>query len=373
MDRTTPTWSDLDDAGLREFMETKYNFTDRQKIYDAVALSAQDNRKHPIREYLKRLQWDGVPRAETLLIDFLNAQDSPYTRAVTRKALLGATARVMNPGVKHDHVLVLVGPQGCRKSTTIAKLGGNWYTDSLYTMNGKEASELIQGYWLVELSEMAATRKSDVEMIKQFLTKTSDNFRAAYDRRAMEHPRQCAFFGTTNDDEFLVDATGNRRFWPVAVSKVSELKYAELDQYYVDQIWAEMLVVYNLGEEKLYLSAEEEATAQDIQAEYTRVAPTAGSIVEWLNSFVPEDWNSWDAQKRQEFYNCPDMFEAFSIRDRVCAAEVWVECLKGNAKELTLAKATEIRNVINKIPGWVKTGSLRYGGGYGVQKGFKRG
>lgn len=118
---------------------------------------------------------------------------------VTRKALIGAAARILSPGCKHDHMLVLVGPQGCRKSTTLKKLG----KDSLYTMTGKDAYEQLQGFWIIELGEMAATRKAEIESIKQFVSKQEDNYRAAYARRTQCHPRQCAFFGTTNDEEFL--------------------------------------------------------------------------------------------------------------------------------------------------------------------------
>ena len=130
--------------------------------------------RHPVREYLEDLTWDGTPRADTIFIDYLGAEDTEYTRTVTRKALIGAVARVMQPGCKHDHILVLVGPQGCRKSTTLAKLGKSWFSDSFYTVQGKEAYEQLQGFWLIEMGEMAATRKAELEQIKQFVSKQSD-------------------------------------------------------------------------------------------------------------------------------------------------------------------------------------------------------
>lgn len=214
-DRMTTTWTDTDDAGLRNFLEIKYEIVNTMKIGDAVLLAMQSCMRHPVREYLLSLKWDGVARADTIFIDYLGAEDTEYTRTVTRKALIGAVARIMQPGCKHDHILVLVGPQGCRKSTTLAKLGKSWFSDSFYTVQGKEAYEQIQGFWLIEMGEMAATRKAELESIKQFVSKQSDSYRAAYAKRTQEHPRQCAFFGTTNDDEFLRDATGGRRFWPV--------------------------------------------------------------------------------------------------------------------------------------------------------------
>ena len=189
-DRMTTTWTDTDDAGLRNFLEIKYEIVNTMKIGDAVLLAMQSCMRHPVREYLLSLKWDGVARADTIFIDYLGAEDTEYTRTVTRKALIGAVARIMQPGCKHDHILVLVGPQGCRKSTTLAKLGKSWFSDSFYTVQGKEAYEQIQGFWLIEMGEMAATRKAELESIKQFVSKQSDSYRAAYAKRTQEHPRQ---------------------------------------------------------------------------------------------------------------------------------------------------------------------------------------
>jgi predicted P-loop ATPase len=369
MDRTTLTWSDTDDSGLREFFETKYGMVDRLKIQDALALTANQNKIHPVRKYLTATEWDGTARAETLLIDFLGADDTPYVRAVTRKALLGAVARIMIPGCKHDHVLVLVGPQGCRKSTTIGKLGNSWYTDSLYTMQGKEAYELIQGYWIIEISEMAAARKSDIEQMKQFISKQTDNFRAAYDRRTLDHPRQCAFFGSTNDEEFLRDYTGNRRFWPVNVRKVSDAKYEQLNDDYIKQIWAEMVYAFKKGE-KWYLDEKMEAAAQTKQEEHLAVSPFTGSVLEFVENRVPKGWNKKTLKERVAFYST-DLIEATEKRDRICAIEIWVECLGGNIKDFNSIKAREINNVLRRMPGWIEK-QLRFNADYGAQRGFER-
>jgi predicted P-loop ATPase len=369
MDRTTLTWSDTDDAGLREFFETKYGMVDRLKIADALALTANQNKIHPVRRYLTEKEWDGNARAETLLIDFLGAENTPYVRAVTRKALLGAVARIMSPGCKHDHVLVLVGPQGCRKSTTIGKLGGEWYTDSLYTLQGKEAYELIQGYWLIEMSEMAAARKSDIEAMKQFISKQSDNFRAAYDRRTLDHARQCAFFGSTNDEEFLRDYTGNRRFWPVRVKKVPEDQYAKFDTEYIAQVWYEMVHAFRAGE-KWYLDEKMEVEATQKQEEHLAVSPFAGSVMEFLDSYVPEGWNKKYLRERQQFYQT-GLEDGKVKRDRICAIEVWVECLGGSVKDFNAIKSREINNTLRRIPGWVER-SLRFCPDYGQQRGFER-
>ena len=239
--RVSASWLDTDDAGLRWLLERDYKIDSAPKVRDAVDLAIDSNKIHPVRDYLHSLEWDGQPRAEMLFIDYLGAEDSRYTRAVTRKALIGAVARILRPGCKHDHMLVLVGPQGCRKSTTLAKLGKQWFSDSLYTMTGKDAYEQLQGNWIIELAEMAATRKAEIEQIKQFVSKQEDTYRAAYARRTQSHPRQCAFFGTTNDDEFLRDPTGARRFWPVTVTKAGCVNGDKLTPEIVDQIWAEVV------------------------------------------------------------------------------------------------------------------------------------
>lgn len=247
-ERTSNVWTDVDDAGLRRFLELEYKVESAQKIRDAVDLAMLEKIRHPVREYLESLVWDGEKRVDTLFIKYLGADDSAYTRAVTRAALIGAVARIMRPGCKHDHMLVLVGPQGCRKSTTLAKLGKEWFSDSLFTVQGKDAYEQVQGYWIIELGEMAATRKSEVEQIKSFISKQSDNFRAAYARRTQDHPRQCAFFGSTNDDEFLRDATGARRFWPIDVDNTGRIMADKLDEHEIDQIWAETVAAFKSGE-----------------------------------------------------------------------------------------------------------------------------
>lgn len=193
--RVSDGWRDSDDAGLRGYVEKKYHIDSANKVSDAVSIVMLEHSRHPVREYLQGLQWDGTKRADTLFVDYLGADDTEYVRTVTRKSLIGAVARIMAPGCKHDHTLVLVGPQGCRKSTTLAKLGKSWFSDSLYTVSGKEAYEQLQGFWIIEVAELAAFsgRKTELEQIKQFLSKQSDSYRAAYARRTQERPRQCAF------------------------------------------------------------------------------------------------------------------------------------------------------------------------------------
>lgn len=374
-DRMTTTWTDTDDAGLRNFLEIKYEIVNTMKIGDAVLLAMQSCMRHPVREYLLSLKWDGVARADTIFIDYLGAEDTEYTRTVTRKALLGAVARIMQPGCKHDHILVLVGPQGCRKSTTLAKLGKSWFSDSFYTVQGKEAYEQIQGFWLIEMGEMAATRKAELESIKQFVSKQSDSYRAAYAKRTQEHPRQCAFFGTTNDDEFLRDATGGRRFWPVTVTD----KGRETGDYFtaeiVDQVWAEIVMRYSAGENWYLDNAKIEAVARQIQDAHTEMNGKQGLLEQFVERLLPKDWATRNLSQRLAYWN--DGFDdekqaGTERRKAICALEIHCELFGGTVKDYTPQKTREYNAMLKRLPGWKARSRINYGEIYGQQRGFVR-
>ena len=374
-DRMTTTWTDTDDAGLRNFLEIKYEIVNTMKIGDAVLLAMQSCMRHPVREYLLNLKWDGVARADTIFIDYLGAEDTEYTRTVTRKALIGAVARIMQPGCKHDHILVLVGPQGCRKSTTLAKLGKSWFSDSFYTVQGKEAYEQIQGFWLIEMGEMAATRKAELESIKQFVSKQSDSYRAAYAKRTQEHPRQCAFFGTTNDDEFLRDATGGRRFWPVTVTD----KGRETGDYFtaeiVDQVWAEIVMRYSAGENWYLDNAKIEAVARQIQDAHTEMNGKQGLLEQFVERLLPKDWATRNLSQRLAYWN--DGFDdekqaGTERRKTICALEIHCELFGGTVKDYTPQKTREYNAMLKRLPGWKARSRINYGEIYGQQRGFVR-
>lgn len=371
--RQSDCWQDSDDAGLRMHLEKFYKIDSQLKIRDAVELAMMEQTRHPVREYLSGLTWDGVKRADTLFVDYLGAEDSEYTREVTRKALIGAVARIFSPGCKHDHVLVLVGPQGSRKSTTLAKLGKKWFSDSLYTLAGKDALEQIQGFWIIELGEMAATKKADLEQIKQFVSKQSDSYRAAYARRTQEHPRQCAFFGTTNDDEFLRDATGGRRFWPVTVTDLGVTLGELLTDEIVDQIWAEIVVRYNAGE-SWYLSAKLEAQAKEVQEQHTEMNAKQGMIENFLETLLPEDWDSRSLDERLLFFSggFGEAEQGTQRRTRVCALEIWQELFHGDPKSFSPLQSREINNMLRRIKGWESCSGRNCGPLYGRQRCFIR-
>lgn len=222
----TPYWTDTDDACLRNYFATKYLIKGKGIIDDALQEVTQDNKFHPVRQYLTGLTWDGECRVDTLFIDYIGAEDTEYIRAVTRKWMCGAIARVMEPGVKFDTAIVLYGSQGLGKSLILERLGRKWFNNSLVDIKTKDALEQIQGSWINELAELAPTYKNDNEIVKAFISRTSDRFRSPYGRRTEEYPRQCVFAGSTNNLMFLKDRTGNRRFWPITGDKERKTKNA---------------------------------------------------------------------------------------------------------------------------------------------------
>lgn len=252
------------------------------------------------------------------------------------------------------------------------KMSRGWYNDSIRTFEGKEASELIQGVWIVEIAELGAFQKSDVARIKQFVSFRADRFRAAYGRHVKEMPRRCVFFGTTNEEEYLVDRTGNRRYWPIkcGVQEREKSVFTDLDSD-VDQLWAEAKAVWESGE-PLFLPDDLEAEAQRVQEEHREASVREGVIRDFVEKEVPDDWNTWDAQRRQTFWSGGEKGEHNMVpRDRVCALEVWVEAFGGNIKQMKYADAREINDVIGAMPGWRRAKSnIRFGPSYGAQRGF---
>ena len=314
-----------------------------------------------------------MPRLDTLFIDYLGAEDSPYTRAVTRKAFTAAVTRAMMPGSKYDNMLILAGPQGIGKSTLLDKMSRGWFNDSIRTFEGKEASELLQGVWLVEIGELDAFRKTDVACIKQFLSLRSDRFRAAYGRHVKELPRCCVFFGTTNTSDYLRDRTGNRRFWPVDVGLAPAAKSVWTDlPGEIDQLWAEAMVRWQTGE-PLFLKGEIEAAAKEAQEAHREVNTREGIILDFLERPVPEDWQNWPLDRRRMFWGGAVQGDVKLVpRDRVCALEVWCEALDGKQRDMRYSDTAEINSIIEASALWERArGSLRFG--YcGKQRGFQK-
>lgn len=368
-------WTDNDNQGLYWYFEKVYKITGNGKIDGALSLHSEKHKFNDVRNYLTKLQWDGVPRLDRLFVDYLGAADTLYVRAVTRKAFTAAVARAMEPGCKYDTMLILAGPQGIGKSTLLDKMSMGWFNDGIRTFEGKEASELLQGVWLVEVSELDAFHKSDVARIKQFLSLRSDKFRAAYGRHVKDIPRCCVFFGTTNTSEFLRDRTGNRRFWPVDTGIVERSKSVWLDlDAAKDQIWAEAVMRWRMGEE-LFLAGEVEKAAKAEQESHREISSKEGVILDFLEILVPEDWQKWPLDKRRMYLNGSSVENETSQlvqRDRICALEIWCEAFGGSPKDFRYAESAEINDILCSLPEWYKTSNgLRFG--YcGYQRGFQR-
>lgn len=369
-------WKDVDDAGFYRYMETFYGISGRDKMDNALLIVSAQNKINDVKRYLQGLKWDGVKRLETLLSVYLGAEDTPYTRAVMRKSLCAAVARGVVGGVKYDYMPIFTGPQGIGKSTFLAILGKEWFSDSLASFEGKDAAELIQGTWINEIGELTAMTKQETSAVKQFLSKTDDIYRAAYGRRTDKYPRRCVFFGTSNDSEFLKDSTGNRRFWPVDVGVHPAKKSIWKDlPGEVDQIWAEAYAYWALGEE-LFLSKEVEALAFEQQESHRELSGKEGVILDFLEKKIPANWDQLDLSKRRMFWNGQmQLGEGIGLveREKVCAMEIWAECFGGDTRYIKKQDSTEINNILINAKGWIRNKSVRrYGPAYGKQKGFER-
>ncbi len=370
-------WKDADDSGLRGYMESVHQITGEKKIGDGFAVYALNHRVHKLRDYLAAQVWDGVPRVDSLLIDYFGVEDSPYTREAVRKTLVGAVARIFHPGIKFDTMLILAGPQGIGKSTFFRYLGMDWYSDSLCTFEGKDAAELLQGYWVIEAGELTGMTKSEMNTVKQFLSKCDDVYRAAYGRRTEKYLRQCIIVGTTNEAEFLKDYTGNRRFWPVDLAGKGRRKNIWHDlPAEVPQIWAEAVALYRLGE-PLILSDAAEKMAERAQEEHRESSYSEGAIIEFLEKKVPRDWYKRDLYERRSWLDSGfDQKQAdesqLMYRDRICAWEIWNECFKmPGYTRMKKSDSKEINGILERLPGWERQKSaLRFGGEYGSQRGF---
>lgn len=364
---------DVDYSGVRNYIECVYGIVSSQKVDDALALEFEKKKFHPIREYIRTQKWDGIPRVNTLLIDYFGAEDNTYTRAAIRKTLCAAVARVFEPGIKFDTALILVGEQGTYKSTFVKKLGMEWFSDTFTTVQGKESFEQIQGAWLIEMAELSGLKKAEVESIKHYISKREDMFRPAYGRTVEIYKRQCVFFGTTNNKDFLRDPTGNRRFMPIDVRPEYATKSVsdDLTQDEVNQIWAEAYQLY-LAKEPLYLVGDEDIIAKIEQHKHSEADERKGIIEEYLNTKFPDDWDKMDLYDRRRWLEDPLSKNGTVQKDFVCIAEVWCECLGKDKTEMSRYNTREVNEILRSLPEWEAIASTKNFPLYGKQKYYKR-
>lgn len=374
--RSGDWWRDVDDSYLRAYMERVWRFVGKDKIQDAWNAVVEEQRYHPVRDYLRGIVWDGVERVDELLIRYLDADDTEYVRAVTRKWMVGAVRRAMVPGCQFDAMLVLYGPQGVGKSRFGRILSRGWFTDSLGRMDaGKDSYERLNGVWIAEVAELAAARKSEMEDIKNFITKTSDTYRGAYERQTRERKRQCVFYGSTNTVDMLRDATGNRRFWVVDVKGRDRGRLEGLEQV-VDQLWAEAVHYYNKGEsvwlddERINTMAEEIAESHTVQDEMV------GVLQEYLDKPIPEDWASWDIGDRRSWYDgsCLRVVDNTRVvrRTQVSIAEIRFEMFGERIGGQDKSKSYYYGDLMTQVPGWKRSEKRARIPIHGLQRVFLR-
>jgi predicted P-loop ATPase len=295
-------WGEADDVRCAEWLQRHEINVPPVVVGRSVVAVSRNIRIHPVRDYLEALAWDGTPRLDTWAVAYLGAEDTPLHRSMASLWLVSAAARIMQPGCKADHMLILEGPQGIRKSTALKVLASDpWFTDELADLGSKDAAQQMRGVWIIEMAELDAIGQADVSRIKAFLSRTTDRYRPPYERYVVTVPRQCVFAGTVNPDTYLRDETGNRRFWPLRCGDI-DLEGLRRDR---DQLWAEAVARYRAGaawwiEDRALVaeaSAAQEARYQGdawdarierwLASERKPVNVGVGHFEDWHERFVP--------------------------------------------------------------------------------------
>ena len=366
-------WQNTDTEQLYMWIANNHGVQFPKEIFQmALTTVANKRRFHPIEDYLQELpEWDGQERVERLLVDYLGADDTVFNREAIRKVLVAAIARIYHPGIKFDYMLVLNGPQGIGKSTFFGRLFKGFLSDSLtmLDMRDKTGSEKLQGYWALEVAEMAGMRKADIECVKSFISRQEDIYRPAYGRVVEKHPRRCVIVGSTNSSTgFLRDISGNRRFWPVKCSG-GKLKPWNLTDEELDQIWAEAMAAYNSGE-SLLLSKEAEELAAKEQREAIEEDPRMAQVVEYLEKPLPVNWDKLDLDTRRMFLEGDTDYDPENLveRETVSNMEIWVECFGKKAADMERKDSDALTALMMKVDGWERSGKKKRLPIYGLQR-----
>lgn len=353
-----------DDLGeMKIYLSKKYGAEfGKENLFDVTLSVAKRSSYHPIKSMIEVTPWDGVKRAETIFIDYLGADDNEYMRLVAKKWLVGAISRIYTPGIKFEIVPVITGKQGAGKSTLASKLGGDFFSDDLSDMKSKDSKEFLRGSWIVELGELSAMKKSETEEIKAFLSATKDRYRPSYGRITNDYPRTCVFFATTNDNAFLKDMTGARRFFPVPVDAQERNKDVfALDADTVQQIWAEAFTFYNAGE-TCYFSKEMDELAKPYRDDATEEDAMNMSIHEYLDIPLPDHWKAWSLSEKRNYIesvmgNMRDVKLGTNIRQRVTLKEIRSELFGIEPSQETRGNtdAKKVNTIMANTSGWEYT------------------
>lgn len=368
-------WQDSKDILVRWIIEAPttqggygLKVSDRNLV-GAIEKVAINNAFHPVQDYLKSLKWDGKKRVSRLFIDYLKTPDNPYYRTVAELTLTAAVTRVFEPGHKFDFCPILEGLQGRRKSTFIKILGRDWAAE----LDGDFADdramiEKMQGAWILEIPELSGFSKAEVNHIKAFMTRQEDRARMAYARRVSIFQRQCIFMGSTNDQKYLKDETGGRRFWPIACTLGPDEEIdTDLLAREVDQLWAEAYQMYvtmraaqPYGTLPLYIRDKEAGRFATLLQESRRVENATDNIRGVIQEWLDKPTYSGDIADGNA-----------KAMDKTCAMQIWVECFKGDIKNFPYQNQTAINKALRSMPGWIESGQKRFKQ-YGVQKAYVR-
>jgi len=357
-ERASATLTDVDMKYLLLYLEEHYGLTSEKKVENAIQIVANENRYHPVRDYLNGLQWDGTERIRFCLHHFLGADTDDYTFEALKLFMMGAIRRVFRPGSKFEVMLCLVGGQGAGKSTFFRLLAvkDDWFSDDLKKLDDENVYRKLQGHWIMEMSEMIATANArSIEEIKSFLSRQKETYKVPYETHPADRLRQCVFGGTTNRQDFLPrDRTGNRRFIPVTVyperAEVHILDDEATSRAYIDQMWAEAMTIYRSGRYKLSFSTEMNAYLKTHQQDFMQEDTQAGMIYAYLEDYTGE---------------------------RVCSKQLYEEAL-GNCNPPAEWETRAICEIMNtgiangSIQGWTAYKSPKRYKKYGSQKGWER-
>ena len=372
-------WRDADTAQMKVRLDNHYVVFSDRVLEACFTKTAEDRHFHPVREYLDSLpEWDGIPRVDTLLCRCLLAEDTSYVRAVTRKFLCAAVARIYAPGTKFDCVPVLDGAQGIGKSSVFRELAGQEYyseTLSLTDMDDKAGAEKLQGVWIAEIGELAGMKKMDIEKVKAFLSASDDKYRPSYGRTVESHPRQSVIIATVNGERgYLRDVTGNRRFWIVKCKQEECTKRFSFTPEERNQIWAEAKQYWQEGE-KLYLDGDLLKVAEEAQRDAMEADDRLGMVEEYLNTLLPENWDQMDLYERRNYLadkKDPAKQEGICQRAAVSNAEIWAECFGRNPSEMKPSDSYAIAALMLQLGGWRKITKLTVRPIYGRQRIYER-
>ena len=351
--------TDEDYIGLTAYLEHAYGLTVKERVIDGCVFVCKKNERNPVTDWLDSLEWDGEPRVGKMVVDALGAEDSAYNREVERLFMLGAVTRAYEPGAKFDYMPVLVGPQGIGKSRYVSLLAHvpAWYCDNFNTIDGDAAVEKLRGLWIAEMAELLATKKArEIEAIKAFITSTKDVIRPKYARETVQRLRVCVFIGTTNNHDFLTDATGNRRFLPVECNATVCNQWmftAEADAY-VEQMWAEAVHEYKTEHPVLVLREDLRGEALRLQEAHTEEHPVVTAAAKVIGELL-------HAKSSPAYENTPS--------ERLCVREVFLELpedmRRGGLNKLVQA---DIITALDSSGEWVRMSGKHKTVSYGVSR-----